>query len=345
MDKVRLGRTGLMVTRIGFGGLPIQRVTETEAVKVVERCLDLGINFIDTANGYTVSEERIGKAIKGRRRQDVIIATKTYPGTADDIRRNLDLSLKRLQTDYIDIYQFHQVSNEGVFRQVLGPGDDLYAIFEEAKKAGKIRHIGVSSHQIDIAKKLVASDRFETLMFPFNFITREAADELLPLCRKHDVGFIDMKPMAGGMLYDAPVAFKWLFRFPDIALIPGIKKIEEIEEIIDLYEGSHEMTDDELARMQVLKDELGTRFCRQCDYCQPCSQEIAISMVMAFPSFVKRLPETWFMEGMVRTVMNKAAECIECGECETRCPYDLPIREMLRENYDLFEKIKAESAG
>jgi predicted aldo/keto reductase-like oxidoreductase len=343
MNKIRLGRTDLMVTGIGLGGIPIQRLEEAEAIRVVERCLDLGLNFIDTANGYTVSEERIGKAVKGRKRQDVIIATKTFPGTADDIRRNLDLSLKRLQTDYIDIYQFHQVGNEDLFQRVLGPADDLYSVFEEAKKAGKIRHIGVTSHQIDIAKKLVTSDKFETLMFPFNVITSEPADELLPLCRKHDVGFIDMKPMAGGMLYDAPVAFKWLFRFPDIALIPGIEKIEEIEEIVGLYEGHHEMTPAELTRMQALKEELGTRFCRRCDYCQPCPQGIPISMVMTFPSFVKRLPQTWFTEGMVPKAMNKASECIECGECETRCPYDLPIREMLKENYDLFEKIQAES--
>ena len=344
MDKIRLGRTGLMVTRIGLGGIPIQRLSEAEAIKVVERCLDLGLNFIDTANGYTVSEERIGKAVKGRKRQDVIIATKTFSGTAEEIRKNLDLSLKRLQTDYIDLYQFHQVGNEGTYRRVLGPDDDLYAVFEEAKKAGKIRHIGVTSHQIDIAKKLVASDRFETLMFPFNFITSEPAAELLPLCRKHDVGFIDMKPMAGGMLCDAPVAFKWLFQYPEIALIPGIEKIEEIEEIVALYEGPHGMTEDELARMQALKDELGTRFCRRCDYCQPCQQGIPISMVMTFPSFVKRLPKTWFTEGWVPAAMSKAADCIECGECETRCPYDLPIRDMIKENYDLFEKTKAESA-
>lgn len=345
MDTLRLGKTGLMVTRIAFGGIPIQRLTEPEAIKVVERCLDLGLNFIDTANGYSVSEERIGKAVKGRKRQDVVIATKTGARTREEIEKHLDLSLQRLQTDYIDIYQFHQVGNETGLKQVLGPDDNLIEVFEEFKQAGKIRHIGVTSHQIDIAKKLVESDRFETLMFPFNFITSEPADDLLPLCKKHDVGFIDMKPMAGGMLYDAAVAFKWLFQYPDMTIIPGIEKVEEIEEIVALYEGPHELSADELARMQALKDELGTRFCRRCDYCQPCPQEIPISMVMTFPSFVKRLPYNWFTEGFVPVAMSKAAECIECGDCETRCPYDLPIREMLKENYDLFERVKAESAG
>ncbi len=344
MDQIRLGKTGLMVTRIGFGGIPIQRLTEPEAVKVVERCLDLGLNFIDTANGYSTSEERIGKAVKGRKRQDIIIATKTFPGSPEDIERNLDLSLKRLQTDYIDIYQFHQVGTMEAYNRVLEPEKGLYRLFEKAQKAGKIRHIGVTCHQIDVAKKLVESGKFETLMFPFNFITSEPADELLPLCRKHDVGFIDMKPMGGGMLYDAAVAFKWLFRFPDIALIPGIEKVEEIEEIVALYNGPHEMTDEEITRMQALKDELGTRFCRRCDYCQPCPQGIPISTVMTFDTLVKRLPPEWYLNGpFIPSAMVKVPECLECGECESRCPYNLPIRQMLRENYDLYEKVKAEA--
>lgn len=340
MDKIRFGKTGLMVTRIGFGGIPIQRLPEAEALKVVARVLDLGLNYIDTANGYTNSEERIGKVLKGRKRQDVIIATKTGARTVKEMEEHLDLSLKRLQTDYIDVYQFHQVGQEPWMQEVLAADSPVYAFFQKAKKAGKIRHIGVTSHQIDIAKKLVESDKFETMMFPFNFITSEPAEQLLPLCEKHDVGFVDMKPMAGGMLYDAAVAFKWLFRYPNQVLIPGIEKIEEIEEIVALYEGDRAMTAEEEARMESLKDDLGTRFCRRCDYCQPCPQEIPISMVMTFPSFVKRLPSDWFVKGFVPEAMNKARNCAECGECESRCPYGLPIREMLKENYDLFERVK-----
>ena len=344
MDKVRLGKTGLMVNKIGFGGIPIQRLTEAEAVNVVSRCLDLGVNFIDTANGYSTSEERIGKAVKGRR-HDVYIATKTGARTKEGIKENLELSLKRLDTDYIDLYQFHGVNDMPTIDKILDPEDGLYRVFESARQAGKIRHIGITSHQIDAAKAEVKTGKFETIMFPFNFITCEPADELLPLCQEHDVGFIDMKPMGGGLLENAAVAFKYLFQFPEIVLIPGIEDIREIEEIMALYEGPHEITAAERAEMQRLTEELGTRFCRRCEYCQPCQQEIPIPLLMSFPTFVKRLPPDWYLKSpFIPGAMEKAATCVECGECEARCPYNLPIRAMIKESYDLYEKVKAENA-
>ena len=330
-----------MVNRIGFGGIPIQRLTEDEAVKVINHCLDLGVNFIDTANAYTTSEERIGKAIKGRR-NDVYLATKTGGRTREDIEQHLELSLKRLNVDYIDLYQFHGVNDQATLDKIFDPEEGQYKAFEEARKTGKIRHIGITSHHLDMAKVQVKTGRFETIMFPFNFITCEPAEELLPLCREHDVGFIDMKPMGGGMLENAAVSFKYLFQFPDIVMIPGIQKTHEIEEIIRLYEGSHEMTATERAEMKCLTEELGTRFCRRCDYCQPCSKEIAISMLMTFPSFVKRLPPDWYLKSpWIPQLMEKSVNCIDCGECEARCPYHLPIREMMKESYSLYKEMKA----
>lgn len=331
----------MMVTQLGFGGIPIQRLTDDEAVKIVKRCLELGINFIDTANVYTTSEERIGKAIKGCR-DKVIIATKTMPRSQEEIEKNLDLSLKRLGTDYIDLYQFHGVNDQATLDKILETENGLYTTFEKAKKSGKIRHIGITSHQIDAAKKQVETGYFETMMFPFNIITCEPAEELLPLCRKHDVGFIDMKPLAGGMLNDTPVALKYLFQFPDMVIIPGIQQEGEFEEIVKVYEGPHEMTDNETARMENLREELGTRFCRRCEYCQPCQQEIPISLLMTFPTMVKRLPSEWYLKSpFMPDLLEKATECTECGECEDRCPYRLPIREMIKENYSLFQEKKA----
>jgi predicted aldo/keto reductase-like oxidoreductase len=341
LEKIRLGKTGMMVTRIGLGGIPIQRLSEDEAVKVVQRCIDLGINFIDTANSYTVSEGYIGKAIKGRR-DDVFIATKTGAREADEVEKHLDLSLQRLNTDHIDLYQFHGVSDQASLDKILAPEGGLYEVFEKAKKAGKILHIGITSHQIDLAKKQVESDLFETMMFPFNFVTREPGEELIPLCKEHDVGFIDMKPMAGGMLDKATIAFKYLFQFPEIAIIPGIEKIREIEEIMSIYNGPHEMTAEEATEMQLMRGELGTTFCRRCDYCQPCQQGIPISMMMTFPSMVKRMPPDWYLKNpRISDMMEKVANCIECGECEERCPYELPIRETIKKSYDLYEQVKA----
>ena len=345
MEKIRLGKTGMMVTRLGFGGIPIQRLSEADAVAVVRKCIDLGINYFDTANGYSTSEERIGKAVKGHR-HDVYIATKTFPGTPEIIEQNLDLSLKRLDTDYIDLYQFHGVNDPAVTQKILDPENGLYKVFEKAKKAGKIRHIGITSHQIDAAKAQVKTGRFETMMFPFNFITSEPAKDLLPLCRKHDVGFIVMKPLAGGMLDNATIAFKYLLQFPDVVAIPGIEKIHEIEEISQIYEGAARMTATERKQMKQMKDELGTRFCRRCDYCQPCEQGIPISMLMTFPTFVKRLPPDWYLKSpFIPDGMAKAANCTECGECEARCPFNLPIREMIKESYNLFEQVKTANAG
>ncbi len=340
METIRLGKTDMMVSKLGFGGIPIQRLTEDEAIAVVRRCLDLGITYIDTANGYTTSEERIGKAVSGRR-EKVIIATKSGAKTREGVEEHLKLSLKRLDTDYIDLYQFHNIADSDSYNKIIAPGG-AYDSLKEAKKAGLIKHIGVTSHSMDMAIEMVKSDLFETIMFPFNFITSEAADELIPLAREHDVGFIVMKPFAGGMLDNATLAFKYLFKFPDVVPIPGIEKIEEIEEIVGLLEGQHQMTVAEEAEMQRMRDELGTRFCRRCQYCQPCSVDIPITSVMTSASFHKRMsPERFFSGNFVET-MAKAANCTECGECEARCPYNLPIIEMIAERVTWFQAAKIE---
>ena len=340
MQKIRLGKTDLMVTPLGFGGIPIQRLNEADAVKVVARCLDLGLNYIDTANAYTTSEERVGKAIKGRKRSEIIIATKTGSRVPDDMKKNIDLSLQRMGTDYIDLYQFHQIGDMPTLKKILDPSSGMMKVMEDAKKAGKIRHIGASSHQMDVAREIVKSDAFETLMFPFNFITSEPAVELLPLCRQHDVGFIVMKPLAGGMLDNATLCFKYLLQFPDILAIPGIEKPGEIEEIVKIYEGPHKLTAAEKKQMAGLKAELGTRFCRRCDYCRPCQQGIPISMVMSFPSFAKRMPPERIFGGMFEEAMAEVSTCLECGECESKCPFHLPIREMLQENLKTYQERK-----
>ena len=333
METIRLGKTEMVVSRLGFGGIPIQRVSEDEAVAVVKRCLELGINFIDSP-----SEEHIGKAISGRR-EGLILATKSNARTREGVEEHLKLSLKRLGTEYIDLYQFHNIANSDSLNKVLAPNGPM-AVVEEAKRAGVVKHIGVSSHSIDMAKEMVKSDRFETIMFGFNFIACEAEDELLPLCREHDVGFIVMKPLAGGMLDNISIAFKYLFQFPDVVSLVGIEKIPEIEEIVQMLEGPRQMTEAEKQEMQRLRKELGTRFCHRCDYCQPCTEGIPISIVMTSSSFAKRAPIEKFFSGTFAETMEKAANCTECGDCEERCPYHLPIREMIAEQVKWYQEEK-----
>jgi uncharacterized protein len=339
MKSVRLGKTGLQVSRVGFGGIPIQRLTEDEAVRVVRRCLDLGVTLLDTATGYTTSEERIGKAIAGRR-QELILATKTPARDRVKALEHLELSLQRLQTDYIDLWQLHNVSTPEAYAQVLGPGGALEAA-QEAVRAGKVRHIGLSSHSLDMALRAVPSGHFETLQFPFNFVTDEATAELLPLAQRHDVGFIAMKPFGGGMLDNARLTLKHLLQFAQVVPDPGIQTVEEIEEIAEIVGGSWVLTPEEEREMARIRSELDARFCRRCDYCQPCPEQVRISTVLHLRGFYQRFPADRFFSGFVAESAESARRCAQCGECEERCPYRLPIREMLTESLAFYDGLKA----
>jgi predicted aldo/keto reductase-like oxidoreductase len=335
MKTTRLGKTGLEVSQVGFGGIPIQRLTEGEAVRVVQRCLDLGITFLDTANAYTTSEERIGQAIAGRRGQ-LTIATKTGARDRATALEHLEQSLRSLQTDYVDLWQFHGVSTFEDYEQVLGPGGAMEAA-QESLQASKVRHIGITSHSMDVALKAVSSGLFETIQFPFNFVTSEPADEVVPLAEENDVGFVAMKPFAGGMLDDANLAIKYLLQFDSVVPDPGIEKPEEIEEIVNIVEGPWELTAGERQALEEFRARVGTRFCRRCEYCQPCPQGVQISTIVNLPSFLKRFPEERLVSGWIADAIESGKDCIECGECEEKCPYHLPIREMIVENMALYE--------
>lgn len=337
MRTVRLGKTEMWVSRVGFGGIPIQRLSEAEAIRVVQRCIDLGVTFLDTANGYTTSEERIGKAIAGRRER-LVIATKTAARDRATAEEHLELSLRRLNTEYIDLWQFHSVSSFEAYEQVLGPDGAMEAA-QAALGAGKVRHIGLSSHSMDVALKAVASGLFETIQFPFNFVTNEAAAELLPLARQHDLGFIAMKPFAGGLLDDANLAIKYLLQFEGVVPDPGIERVEEIEEIVRIVNGPWELTVQERREIERIRAQVDTRFCRRCDYCQPCPEGVRISVIMNLRSFWKRFPAEIFIAGWAAEAVEGARRCVQCGECEEKCPYGLPIREMITENLAFYDQV------
>ncbi len=340
METVTLGQTSLQISRIGFGAIPIQRLGDDDAIAVIRRCLELGITFLDTANQYTTSEGRIGRALDGWN-GPVVLATKTQSRTAEGVAEHLAQSLRMMRVDSIDLYQLHNVSTFADYEKVMQPGG-AYETVMKAVQDGRVKHVGITSHQIDVAKESVKSGRFETVMYPLNFIVHEPGEELLALSDQHGVGFIAMKPFAGGMIDNASLAMKYLLQYPSVIPIPGVEHIPEIEEIIRIVESPHELTAEESAEIERLRKETSNRFCRRCDYCQPCTAEIPISVVLAFPTMVRRMPKENVVTGWIANALEKAAICTSCGACEERCPYQLPIREMLSENVDNYRRLKEE---
>jgi predicted aldo/keto reductase-like oxidoreductase len=333
MKNSVLGRTGINLKVLGFGGIPIQRVSEGEAVEVVQRCYELGLNYYDTARAYTVSEERIGKALE-KVRDDVFIATKSSKRTGAEILEELEISLKNLRTDYIDVYQLHNVSSEEAWEKIRKPDGALEAAFR-ALDEGKIRHLGITSHNPTLLTEIVRENIFETIMIPYNYLTLKPEEELLPMCQKTNTGVIAMKPFGGGAFSNANTALKFLLGKEEVdVVIPGMMTVEEVEENFKVASGDHHLTEDEIVLIEKDKKDLGDQFCRACNYCQPCPQEIPIHMFLRVDSVVKRMGWRPGTEERFSGMVEKASTCIECGECEERCPYHLPIRDLIPEQIE-----------
>jgi hypothetical protein len=333
MQRVKLGQTGLKVSEIGFGGIPIIPLPVDEAVAIVRHCFERGITFFDTANMYPTSEEKIGSALADVRNQ-VVLATKTTERGAAGAAGHIDLSLELLRTDYIDLYQFHNVSNAEALAEIQAPGGAYEAVLE-AQQAGKIRCIGISSHSIATATAALETGLFQTLQFPFNFIESDPQEALFPLARSRGVGLIGMKPLGGGLLERADLCFGFLQQYPDLVPIPGIRTPAEVDEIVELYRQRPQLSDDHLRAMQEIRSVLGEKFCHRCEYCMPCEQGVQISGVLMYRAAAKRLSpgnvKLWLGDAM-----ETVGQCIECGQCEEKCPYQLPIADLLKENLALY---------
>lgn len=335
MNTVKLGGTDLEISEVGFGGIPIIPLSKKEAVSIVKYCFDLGIRFFDTANMYTTSEEKIGTALESVR-EKVVIATKTTQRDANGAAAHIDNSLQQLKTDWIDIYQFHNVSNEEALQQILAP-QGAYEAVAKARYAGKIRFIGISSHSIQTAMEALKTGLFHTLQFPFNFIENDPQNELFPFACQNNVGIIGMKPLGGGLLERAGLCFGFLQQHPHVVPIPGIRAKKEADEIIELYRHPQPLSKSDLKEMKNIQTVLGKKFCHRCEYCMPCEQGVQIPSVLIFQAVAKRLsPEG--VSAWLAKAMESVAECIECRECEEKCPYNLPITDLLKENLALFKK-------
>lgn len=329
MQYVSLGQTGLKISRLGFGGIPIQRIDQPGTRALLQAAHAAGINYIDTARGYTVSEEWIGQSLEelGLRDQ-FVLATKCRALTREEMQEQLALSLKNLRTDHIELYQFHNPSLQDL-KTILAPGGALEAL-REARDAGVVGHIGVTAHLAAVFEAALDVPEFETIMFPYNIVEQQGA-ELIARCAKAGKAFIDMKPLAGGAIEDGHLALRYVLSNPNVTVaIPGMAAPEELQQNVQGAENVAPLTPEEEEACQKVRDALGTQFCRRCNYCAPCSVGIQIPNVFLFQGYLNRYGLAEWGRSRYATLPVKASACVQCGVCETRCPYNLPIREMMK---------------
>ena len=335
MEYRILGKSGLKVSRMGFGGIPIQRIDAAGTKVLIHNLLENGVNYIDTARGYTVSEEYLGEALDGIR-DNFILATKSMARTKEAMHQDIDISLKNLRTDYIDLYQIHN-PDKAQLEQVIAPGGALEALLE-AKAAGKIGHIGITLHYAELFERVLNFDWVETIMFPYSIVETQG-EALIRQCAEKNIGFICMKPLAGGAIDDATVALRFVMSNPAVSVvIPGMAAQEEIRENLDAVNNTLPLTEEEICKAEKIRNSLGTQFCRRCNYCAPCTVGISIPNVFLIEGYYSRYNLKDWAVFRYNNLKKKVEDCIGCGVCETRCPYHLPIREMLKNAQKVFGK-------
>ena len=336
MRDITLGTTGITVKQNAFGALPIQRDDKDTAVAILRRAYEGGMRFFDTARAYSDSEEKVGQAFEGMR-DKVYIATKTMAKTPEQFWEQLETSLKNLRTDYIDLYQLHCVPQ--CYR--TGDGTGLYECMLEAKKQGKIRHIGVTAHNIEVAFECVKSRLYETMQFPFSYLCSEKEMALVQACKEANVGFIAMKGLAGGLIHNSKAAMAFISQYDNVLPIWGIQKMSELEEWLAFMDETPEYTEEIRAYVEQERKELAGDFCRGCGYCMPCPVGIKINNCARMSLMLRRAPsKAWLTEEM-QAEMAKIENCLHCNQCSRKCPYELNTPELLAKNLDDYKKVLA----
>lgn len=328
MDTIRLGRTNLVVSKNGFGALPVQRVGMEEACQLLRKAYDNGINYFDTARAYSDSEEKLGNALADVR-DKVIISTKTGATCTEEFWKHLNQSLSLLKTDYIDIYQFHNPA----FCPKPNDGTGLYEAMLEAKEKGIIRFIGMTNHRLAVAEEAVRSGLYDTLQFPFSYLANEKEEALVRLCEELDVGFICMKALAGGLITRSDVAYAYLAKFP-VAPIWGIQRESELDEFLSYQETPPALTEERLDYIARERLELVGEFCRGCGYCMPCPANIEINTCARMSLLLRRSPTAGLLSEGGQAMMKKIENCLDCGQCAAKCPYGLDTPALLKKNYE-----------
>ncbi|MDE6952457.1 MAG: aldo/keto reductase [Erysipelotrichales bacterium] len=335
MKTITLGSTGITTIQNAFGALPIQRVSIEEGIKIIQKAYYGGIRFFDTARAYSDSELKLGLAFENIDRKDIFIATKTMAKTPEQFWEQLNTSLELLKTDYIDIYQFHCAS------QVYKPhdGTGMYECMLEAKAQGKIKHIGITAHLLQVAFDAVESGLYETLQFPFSYLSSEKEIELVKLCQEKNMGFIAMKGLAGGLINQSNKAMAYMTQYDNVLPIWGIQKESELDEWLSYINNTPTMTKDIIEYIEKEKEELSGEFCRGCGYCMPCPAGIMINQCARMSLMLRRAPSAaWLTEDM-QSEMKKIENCLHCNLCHQKCPYGLDTPKLLEKNYEDYQKV------
>ena len=335
MEYRILGKTGLKVSALGFGGIPIQRI-DAEGTKVLmHQMMEAGINYIDSARGYTVSEEYLGFALEGIR-EHFVLASKSMARDKASMARDVDISLKNFCTDYIDLYQLHN-PNMQQLETCCAPGGALEALME-ARAAGKIGHIGITLHSADVFRKVLEYDWVESVMFPYNIVETQA-EELIKACVEKNIGFICMKPLAGGAIEDASLAMRFISHNPNVTVtIPGMAEKKELDQNVQAFCDTSPLTQQELDKIEQIRKVMGNNFCRRCGYCAPCTVGIGIPAALVAEGYHLRYNLQEYALARYEASGAPASNCVDCGLCEERCPYHLPIRQMLQHVVSTFGK-------
>lgn len=335
-DMVTLGKTGITVSKNGFGALPIQRVSQEEAVRIVRKAYDGGVRFFDTARVYTDSELKLGAAFDGMR-EKVYIASKTAANTTEQFWSDLETTLKNLRTDYLDLYQFH---NPAVCPKP-GDGSGLYEAMLEAKRQGKIRHIGITNHRLAVGHEIVESGLYETLQFPFCYLATEKDIALVKACEEAGMGFIAMKALSGGLITNSAAAYAWLAQYPNVLPIWGVQKESELDEFLSYADHPPVYNEELKAIVEHDRKQLGGDFCRGCGYCLPCPAGIEIFTAARMSLLLRRSPSAGHLSPKGQELMRKVEDCIGCGACRSRCPYGLDTPNLLKRNYQDYMEVLA----
>lgn len=338
MSTITLGKTGITIEKNGFGCLPIQRISKEEAAKLLRRAYDGGMTYFDTARAYSDSEEKVGYAFAGMR-DKIVLATKTAATTAGELRADLETSLRMLQTDYIDVYQFHNPA----FCPRPGGEDGLYDAALQAQREGKIRHISITNHRLAVAQEAIDSGLYATLQFPFSYLSGEPEQKLVAGCREKGMGFIAMKGMAGGLIRDGYTAAAYMQTQDIVVPIWGVQHGWELEQFLDCVKNGAELTPERLATIEHDRAELSGEFCRGCGYCMPCPMGIEINNCARMSLMLRRAPTKEWLTPEWQEKMKMIETCLHCGQCASRCPYGLDTPKLLQENYEDYWKVLAEN--